>query len=229
MHTPLRLSGRHSLHTMHAAFIFHHTIDILARESETYLLISSGSSLIIISDRQLPPPAFGKFLIHPEKIPRKKRRLIASGAASNLHNRIFCILGIGRHKKHLDLHLNIRNHGGIALKLFTRHLPQFFVIFRGNHLFSLFNPRKKHFIFFSSIQDFLKIMIFFGEPHISFLIGNHRRIGYKRLDLFKSEIETVKSLQQRVICHVLIGILSNLNLRAIPGAVKQEHKITKNS
>ncbi len=124
MHTALGLSGRHTLHTVHARLIFHRAIHIVASNAHHDFLISARGSLATARHSYRPSLRLAILGIHLEKVSGKYGSFVTACSATNLKHHILRILRVSRHKQELNLLLKRGQSIRSLVKLILGHLTQ---------------------------------------------------------------------------------------------------------
>ena len=103
---PAGLGVGHALDAVHAALEFQPRIDAPAVDLGDDFLEAANRALAHRQDLDLPAPCVGVTLVHPEKVPREERRLVAARAGADFEDHgalVGRVLG-QQHEAHLVRH-----------------------------------------------------------------------------------------------------------------------------
>ena len=98
---------RHTLHPVHAAFVFQPGISSLPVDHEGGLLEAPDSILVQAHHLCFPMTALRIFYQHPVDFRCKEGCLIPAGSGADLHDHVFVIVGILRKEQDLQLMLQL--------------------------------------------------------------------------------------------------------------------------
>ncbi len=196
MYTALGLGGRHTLHPVHSAFIFKHTINTVAANSKNDLLESSGSALAERCHSHAPTSGLTVLGIHLEQVAGKQCRFITSGSSTDLDYGILAVLWVCGNKQQFYLLLNFRDSRRGRIDLLFGKRPQFIITLRFKHLPRFFHIAQQISIATCSGNQTFKVLILLGQTHIAAHIGDHRRVGNQCAHFLEARINAFKALQQ---------------------------------
>ena len=94
MNASLRFGCRYALDAMPARFKFQSRVRALANDARNHFFVAADFAEGLRNDFDLPALTFGIAGIHAEKIARKQRGLVATGAAANLENNILVVVRV---------------------------------------------------------------------------------------------------------------------------------------
>ena len=205
---PLRFRLRHTLDTMHAAFIFQARISALARDGKTDLLIAAKLRLVGADHLALPAKPFGIHCVHPVQHAGKKRRLLAARAAADFNNDVFIIVGIARKQQNFQflrrliedspvfVELLLRQLAHLAVNAaFIEHLARFVARVLCSAVSAvLFDDRRQAAVFLHQRRVLLRIAghIRFHQAAADLLVARRDRIELiKHIDFLLSRLQKI--------------------------------------
>ena len=120
--TPLRLGGRHALHSVHTALVFQHAIDSFPGHGANNFLETSGSTFARTRNLQLPAFLLAELGVHSEKVAGKESRFVAPRSAAYFQNRIASVLGVVGDEHETNFLFQFREFLFAGSQLLSRHL-----------------------------------------------------------------------------------------------------------
>ena len=90
------LGFRHTLHTVHAAFIFKARVSTVTFNHKADFFVSAKLGFTGVDYFHMPAAALGVKSIHSCKHACKQRGFISACAAANFHNNVFGIVRVAR-------------------------------------------------------------------------------------------------------------------------------------
>ena len=103
VYSALCLSGRYALNAVNTALVLHDAVNSLAGNAEDDFLEATRGTFVETGDGHLPSLGLNVLAVHAEKVAGKNCRFVAAGAATNFHNYVLVIFGVGRDEKELYL------------------------------------------------------------------------------------------------------------------------------
>ena len=88
---------------MNTALVLHDAVNSLAGNAEDDFLEAPRGTFVETGDGHLPSLGLNVLAVHAEKVAGKNCRFVAAGAATNFHNYVLVIFGVGRDEKKLYL------------------------------------------------------------------------------------------------------------------------------
>ena len=110
---------------MHAAFVAQLPKHILAAHLENNLAITAEHTRAAFDALNRQPRRFRVAQIHPVKVRRKNRRLVATGACADFHDGVAVLVRVRRQQSHLHLALQLLRALFQLRQFRLRHLGQF--------------------------------------------------------------------------------------------------------
>ena len=90
----LGLGYRHTLHAVHAALVFQETVSVRSLNLADHFFQSTLLGLTRVDDVYTQAVALCVALVHAEEVTRKERRLVTSGAATDLHDYVLAVVRV---------------------------------------------------------------------------------------------------------------------------------------
>src|SRR5690606_8168576 len=113
-----------ALDAMHSRLEAKPAIDLIACDDGDHFFEAAGRCIALRSDFNLPPLALGVARIHTEKIGRKERRLLASGASADLEKDVLFVVRILGKQEEVDRLFKLFDPRFKLGKLFLGELTQ---------------------------------------------------------------------------------------------------------
>ncbi len=202
MDAALRLGLRHTLHAVHARFVFERPIDILAGDLHDDLLVTARGAVGKRRDFITPPFRFDVFGIHAQQVAGEYGSLVAARTASNLDDGILRILRVFGNQQQLnflfeppDFGLQLGNH-------LTRHLTHFLVLIVHERVFRLGEVGECRTVTLRRFDDGFELLELFRQLNELFDICNDFGVGQFLTGLLVLEFQPVQTGQYGIIRHV---------------------------
>ena len=184
--TALRFGLGHTLHAVHAGFVFHRAVNRIAGQLEDNLLVTAGGAGRLVGDLELPALRFGVMGIHTEKVAGKDGRLVAAGTAANFHDGVLGIVRIGGNQQQTDALLHFRQLRLNLGNLLPRHLLQLVILLIEQDILRRGKVRQHLLILQSRRDNRLQLLVILVQLDITLHILHHlrtRQLVLQRLEL----------------------------------------------
>ena len=192
-----------ALDAVHAGFILHHAVHavLAGGKLEHDLLEAAGRAGSLVGDLQLPAPALGEVLVHPEQVAGEDGRLVTTGAATDFHHRVLGVVRIGRDEEELDVLLHLGELGLDLRDLVAGHLPQVLVLLVHEDILRLRELVQHAFVFEAGLDNRLQLLVVLVQLHELLHVGDDGRVGERLFQLPVFVLKAQHLLQQCVLCH----------------------------
>ncbi len=178
MYTPLGFGGGYALHPVHTRFVFQCPVYLITCHGTDDFLESARCAFAGTRYFQLPTFALAIFRIHAEKVSGKDSRFVPSGSPSDFEDGITVVLRVGRDEQKLDLFFQLRDACFTRGGFFTSHFLHLRIVFV-HHFLSFLQSGKALHVFLACLHQVAQFLVFLGELHVAFLVGNNGRVGYQ--------------------------------------------------
>src|SRR5262249_2708146 len=166
MDTSGRLGHRHPLHAMHAALELEPAPGAAALDEQDDVLEPAGAGDARVHHLDLPALALGVLRVHAAELGREQRRLVATGARTNLHEDVLVVVGIAGQQQALEVNFQ----GALARRelvdLGLGQLGQLSVAALGRDVLSLAHLAKNVAVPAEAPADLLPVGVLLGEAGV---------------------------------------------------------------
>ena len=176
---------------MNARLVLERTIDILARDIEDDLLVTAGSAFVERRDGVFESFEFEIFGVHAEKVARKNSRFVTAGAATNLHHHILAVFGVLRQQLQFEFLFQFGYLRFQFLYLRFRHLLHLRVLLIVEQVLGILQIVDGFLVAGSHLKHPFQVVVLTVEPHITGLVGYHRRVRDQQTHFMELSFETV--------------------------------------
>ena len=176
MDAALGLGGGDALHAVHAALVFEHAIDFLARDVESDVFVAAGGAFVEIDDFHFPVLLFTVARIHAEKVAGKDAGLVAARAAAYLDHGVLAVGGVGGDEHDTDVLFHLVTSLGAFGKFLLGHLAQLFVFLSTEQFLALCNIVKQCLVVVIGFHHRLQVFVVFAQFYVTLHVRRYLRV-----------------------------------------------------
>ena len=176
---------------MNARLVLERTIDILPRDIEDDLLVTAGCSFGKRRNGIFETLDLEIFGVHAEKVSGEDSRLVSSCTAANLHDHILAVLRILRQQLQFEFLFQFGYLRLQFLYLRFRHLLHLGVGLIVEQVLGVLQVVDGFLVAGSHLEHPFQVVVLTVEPHITGLVGYHRRVRDKQTHFMELGLKTV--------------------------------------